>query len=111
MGALCSYLCLGPRIIHTLVDTPLIALESNTRAFGDGPPNFEPWSSDEDDHGLDDEDNLYPNGGAHSVCNRSQTWRWYRVGYNLVGWLLTSWTDIGHGPNFSLGYGEKGLRG
>ncbi|GFV47390.1 hypothetical protein TNCV_4830461 [Trichonephila clavipes] len=26
-----------------------VALFSNTRAFGDGPRNFEPWSSDVDD--------------------------------------------------------------
>ncbi|GFV01076.1 hypothetical protein TNCV_1009971 [Trichonephila clavipes] len=24
----------------------------NTKVFGDGPPNFEPWSSDEDDTGA-----------------------------------------------------------
>ncbi|GFX30526.1 hypothetical protein TNCV_3461771 [Trichonephila clavipes] len=38
VGALVAW---GPRIINTTVATPLIALFSCTKAFGDGPRNFE----------------------------------------------------------------------
>ncbi|GFX56623.1 hypothetical protein TNCV_3954501 [Trichonephila clavipes] len=38
--------CVSPKHYHSII---FVALFSYTRAFGDGPRNFEPWSSEVDD--------------------------------------------------------------
>ncbi|GFW27699.1 hypothetical protein TNCV_765811 [Trichonephila clavipes] len=48
----------------------------DTRAFGDGPRNFEPWSSGEDDTCHASEDPLCRGADAHEICRGSKSSTW-----------------------------------